>query len=335
VAVNHRNVRVLGRTDLQVSAVSAGCWAIAGGACWGEQDETAAVDALRTALDVGITFFDTAEAYGSGSSEELLGKALADRRDEIVIGSKADCQHAIRWDDLRAACEDSLRRLRTDRIDVYHLHWPNRDVPVDNVAANFERLKADGKIRHFAVSNFGPGDLGDLLNYGRCEANQVPYSLLWRAIEYDILPLCLEHQIAITCYSPLVQGLLTGKFRTPDEVPEMRARTRHFSCDRPKTRHHEPGCEDLTFATLAVIGEIAADAGLSMTELALGWLLEQRGVASVIVGLRNPDQARAAAAAMDQKLGSDTLVRLTAATDELKQVLGSNPDLWQSESRYR
>ena len=153
------NLRTLGRTDIRVSPVAMGCWAIVGDSTWGTQDETDAINALKAAHDCGINHFDTAEGYGAGYSEELVGKALRDVRDQIVIASKVSPNHAGTWDDLQKACDASLRYLQTDVIDVYYLHWPNRDVPTDEIIANFARLRDAGKIRAFAVSNFGKGDL--------------------------------------------------------------------------------------------------------------------------------------------------------------------------------
>lgn len=329
--------RLLGRTDLAVSTVAMGCWAIVGDATWGEQDERDSVAAVHAALDCGVNFLDTAEGYGAGYSEQILAKALKGRRDQVVIGSKASPNHAGTFAELAKACEESLRNLGTDYIDLYHLHWPNRNVPIGQILADFAKLKEQGKIRAFAVSNFGTGDLGELLEQGRCEVNQLPYSLLWRVIEQEIVPLCQANDISVTCYSPIMQGLLTGKFRSADEVPEGRARTRLFSKDRPQTRHAEPGAEAETFAALAEIGRIAADLGKPMSQVALAWLIHQPGVASVLVGARDAAQMAENAAAMHLSLDQETLARLDAATAPLKAKFGTNPDMWQSgeDTRYR
>lgn len=329
------NLRTLGRTDIRVSPVAMGCWAIVGDSTWGTQDETDAINALKAAHDCGINHFDTAEGYGAGYSEELVGKALRDVRDQIVIASKVSPNHAGTWDDLQKACDASLRYLQTDVIDVYYLHWPNRDVPTDEIIANFARLRDAGKIRAFAVSNFGKGDLTDLLTCGRPEVNQLPYNLLFRAIEDEILPVCRQHEISVNAYSPIAQGLLTGKFSSPDAVPEGRARTRHFASTRPQARHTEAGCEAETFAAISAVADIAAELGRPMAEVALAWLLQKPGIASVLVGIRNPEQARANAQAMQIELTPDTLARLAAATSQVKARLGPNPDMWQTNSRYR
>ncbi len=327
--------RRLGRSSVFVSPVAMGCWAIVGDATWGPQDERDAIAAIHAALDAGVTFFDTAEGYGAGYSERLLGKALRGRRGQAVIGSKVSPNHARTEADLVRSCEASLANLGVDCIDVYHVHWPVRDAPIADVLAGLGRLRDAGKIRVPAVSNFGRQDLSDLLAAGRCEVNQLPYNLLWRAIEYEIVPICLAHEISITCYCPIAQGLLTGKFRTAAEVPEGRARTRHFAGTRPQARHGEPGAEELTFSTLAAIRRIAGEAGLPMEQLALAWLLSRPGVASVLVGARNAPQMEANARAMHVRLDAATLAALGEATAPLKAHFGTNPDMWQSNSRYR
>ncbi|MCD6289730.1 MAG: aldo/keto reductase [Anaerolineae bacterium] len=326
--------RKLGRTDIDVSVIAMGCWAIAGGSTWGPQDKEDAIATIHAALDVGVNFFDTAEGYGDGYSEKLLGEALAGRRHEAVIATKVSSGHLSR-DQVQAACERSLRRLGTDYIDLYQIHWPSRTIPLDETMEALEQLQEQGKIRAIGVSNFGVQDLSECLSVGRCETDQLPYSLLWRAIEYEIKPKCEENGIGILCYSPLVQGLLTGKFASADDVPEGRARTRHFSKNRPLTRHGEEGCEEETFAAIERIRQISEEIGQPMARVALAWLLHQSGVVSVLAGARHPEQIRENARAADLKLSSDVLTALTEATEELKQKLGPNPDMWQSESRFR
>ncbi len=326
--------RRLGRSDLKVSAVSMGCWAIAGGSTWGPQDESEALGAIQGALDAGINFFDTAEGYGSGYSEELLGRALAGRRDEGVIATKVSRAH-LEPETVKESCEASLRRLKTDVIDLYIVHWPSREVPMEETWRTMEDLQKEGKVRVLGVSNFARGDLTELLEVGRPEANQLPYSLLWRAIEHEVVPVCVANDISITCYSPLAQGLLTGKFKTPDDVPVGRARTRLFSSDRPEARHGESGAEAETFAAIDRIRAVAGELGEPMGRVALAWLLAQPGVGSVIAGARSAAQARENAAAGDLTLSADVVKELSQATETLKEHFGTNPDMWESESRMR
>ena len=326
--------RRLGTSDLTVSVVAIGCWAFAGGSYWGGQDEAESVATIRAALDAGVNFFDTAEAYGDGVSESVLGRALAGRRHEVVIATKASPPHLSRAEIARA-CEGSLRRLNTDYIDLYQLHWPNPEIPINETMEALDKLKRQGKVRAIGVSNFGVWDLSDVLANGECQANQLPYSLLWRAIEYDITQQCIQHGVGILAYSPLAQGLLTGKFRTADEVPEGRARTRHFSKDRPFTRHSEDGREREVFTTIGSIHRICEKLQQPMTRVAVAWVLRQPGVVSVLAGARSPDQINQSVQAVDLELPSHVIDELNEATDDLKLKLGPNPDLWQCESRFR
>jgi len=326
--------RTLGKTDIKVSRICLGCWTFGGDRFWGPQEDFESIRTVHAAIDAGINFFDTAESYGEGRSEEVLGKALSGLREKVIIGTKVSPQHLSRKE-LIKSCEGSLRRLRTDYIDVYHIHFANPQIPIEETLSCMEYLKKQGKIRVIGVSNFGKKDLQGLLKYGRAEVNQLPYNLLWRAIEYEIIPVCTENDISITCYSPLAQGLLTGKFRSPDEVPDGRARTRHFSGKRPLARHGEEGAEEETFSTIDEIRKISEKEGISMSHLALCWLLSKKEVASVIVGARNPDQIRENAESIKIKLSQDLIEKIEGVTEKLKQKLGSNADMWESQTKSR
>jgi myo-inositol catabolism protein IolS len=305
-----------------------------GDATWGEQDERQSVATIHAALDAGVNFFDTAESYGAGYSEALLGRVLASRRHEVIIATKTSGGH-LASDALREACEGSLKRLRTDVIDLYQIHWPNHEIPIAETLGALDALKQQGKIRAAGVSNFGVRDLSDLLNAGSCETDQLPYSLLWRAIEFEIQPKCMDSEIGILCYCPLAQGLLTGKFASADDVPEGRARSRLFSDKRAQTRHHQPGCETELFAALGRIRSISEGVGRPMAHVALAWLLHQPGVTSVPAGARTPEQIAKNAEAAALKLPAEVVGALNAATEEIKRKMGTNADMWQSDSRFR
>ncbi len=329
-------LRKLGNSSLMVSPIGVGFWGIVGGDYWGAQDERDTISAAHAALDAGLNFFDTAEGYGNGYSEEMLGRALAGRRDEAIIATKVS-QKNLKPAAIRSACERSLKRLQTDVIDLYQAHWPNRQVPFADSMATLLDLQSEGKIRVIGVSNFGKLDMPDMLQWGRYEANQLPYSLLWRAIEFDIQPQCVEKAIGILPYSPLNQALLAGRYSHADEMPYQRTRTRHFRPDRRDSRHGTSGCEEETFAAVAAIREICADIGEEMAHVALAWLLHKPAVSSVLAGARNRRQVESNAHAGNLKLSDETMQRLDEATDELKQKLGPDPDMWGTgaDSRYR
>jgi myo-inositol catabolism protein IolS len=330
--------RKLGNTNMMVSPIAFGCWAIAGGFNWGRQDEQDSIEALKAAYDNGINFFDTAEAYGNGLSEQLLGKALSEKRDNIIIAGKVSPNH-FAPEKLTHSCEQSLKNLNTDRIDLYQLHWPAANsqtdaVSTEDIIAALEKLVKSGKIRSFGLSNYGKRNIEYALKQSNnITSNQLAYNLLFRAIEYEILPLCTKNNIAVLCYSSLMQGLLTGKFKNAADVPEDRARTRHYSQKRPSVRHSEQGCEELTFQTVEQIRKIAQETEIPMAHLSLAWLMQQKGVTAVIAGARNKQQAQSNAQAGKTILTQNVIDKLTAATKPLKQALGANADMWQSNSR--
>lgn len=323
----------LPHTDFEISRMIFGCWAIVGGFNWGHQEERDSLDAIKEAYDLGITCFDTAEAYGNGASENLLAKALKGERSNIIIASKVGPQD-FAPESVIKACERGLKNLKTDYIDLYQLHWPNPEIPLEDTLEALDKLKQSGKIRAYGVSNFGTESLEACKSLGySVSSNQMAYNLLFRAIEYNILPKCLEENIPVLCYSPIMQGLLTGKFITPESVPDDRARTRHFTKDRSQSRHQEEGCEDLTFKTIADIQEVALDLNISMGSLSLAWLLAQDGVGGVIVGGRNPAQVRKNMEVLTVNLTQQVIDKLNEVTQPLREVLGDNADLWQTISR--
>jgi aryl-alcohol dehydrogenase-like predicted oxidoreductase len=324
---------ILPHTDVEISRMIFGCWAIVGGFNWGHQEERDSLAAIKTAYDLGITCFDTAEAYGNGASENLLAKALKGERSNIIIASKVGPQD-FAPENVIKACERGLKNLQTDYIDLYQLHWPNPEIPLEDTLGALEKLKQSGKIRAYGVSNFGVKNLEACKSLGfSVSSNQMAYNLLFRAIEFSILPQCVEENIPILCYSPIMQGLLTGKFTTPESVPDDRARTRHFTKERSQSRHQEDGCEEITFNTIAAIQELALDLNVSMGSLSLAWLLAQEGVGGVIAGGRNSSQVKKNMEALQVNLTPEVIRQLNEITRPLKEVLGDNADLWQTESR--
>ena len=294
-----------------------------------------AIATIHAALEHGINFLDTAEGYGSGRSEEIVGKALVGRRDQAVLATKISPTHTAPAV-LRDYCEASLRRLQTDYIDHYIVHWPVTTHPVADSFKVLEDLKREGKIRSIGVSNFGVQQLGEAVATGvQLDGNQLCYSLLSRAIEFGILPLCRENGISVTAYMPLMQGLLTGKFRTIDDVPLFRMRTRHFSGDREMARHGTPGAEEETFAAINAVRDIAEELGVPMANVALAWVMARPGLVSAVGGARSPEQVARNVTAMEVTLSPEVIARLDAATDVLKDKLGPNADYWNTMENAR
>ena len=328
--------RLLGGSDLNVSVISFGAWQIGDPRYWGPESQADADATVGAALDAGVNLFDTAEWYGAGESERVLGRALGSRRKQVFIASKVSAEHCAPAD-LRVACEASLQRLGADVIDLYQVHWPFRHVPFEEAHEEMEKLRSEGKIRHIGVSNFGVRDLAEWMKSGACVSDQLGYSLLFRSIEYEIVPACLRYNVGVLAYMPLMQGLLAGRWKTVDEIPENRRRTRHFASARSGVMHTEEGCESLTFTALSQIRQIADRIGQPMANVALAWLIQQPAVTSVIVGGRNPAQLRANLAAAELQLDPGVIWELSDVTEPLKQHFGANADMWRSgaESRIR
>lgn len=327
----------LGTTDLEFSELGLGCWAFAGGPNWGRQEESDSVAAVRCALDVGINWFDTAEGYGGGLSEEVLGRALKGESREALVATKVSWPH-LKAADLIKSCESSLRRLQREVIDYYQVHWPNPEVPMGETVGALQELLEAGKIRAYGACNFGPVQLREYLAAGGTpSADQVAYNLLSRAIEFEIMPALKEAGMGLLCYSPLMQGLLTGKFSSLDAVPEDRQRTRHYSSISRDARHGEAGFEEDVGQCLAQLGEIAQSAGRPLAELALRWLLDRKpgAVTSVIVGARDARQMERNARAAGEPLSPELIDALDRASSDLKAAMGPNADLWESPGRIR
>jgi len=301
----------LGTTNIEVSAVCCGTMPMGPDNTYGyEPDDATSISAIQAALDTGIDFFETAETYGDGYAEHILGRALEGRRDEAVIATRLS-RRSIEDGDLVAACEASLRRLNSDYIDLCQMPGPGNAIPWEDAAAALAQLKQQGKIRAWGVSNLGGKDLRQALAAGEPQSNLVRYSLLWRAVEGEILPLCADEHLSIICYSPLAQGILTGKFASADEIPSSRRQAPY--CDE--------GLLDLSFGVVEELRRVSGDIGEPMADIALAWILAQQGVSSVVVGVRTPGQAVENARAGKLQLPAGVIARLREASEPLREAL--------------
>jgi aryl-alcohol dehydrogenase-like predicted oxidoreductase len=314
--------RQCGRSELRLPLLGMGCWAYGGGEYWGAQSQQDVDAVVRCAVERGCNFFDTAEAYNQGASESSLGIALRGiSRADVLIGTKVSPSH-VEPGKLVTHCEASLRRLQTDYIDLYMVHWPitahsirhftSENLPTPSVPDAFaalERLQQAGKIRFIGVSNFGAAKLAEALATGvEIVINELPYSLLARAIEIEILPFCQEQGIGVLGYMSLMQGVLADTYPTLADVPAWRRRTRHFDSRRtPQCRHGLPGAELETFAALQSIQTIAAKHGMTTQELALKWAFAGRGITSSLCGSRNLKQLRMNLKAASESLAGDII----------------------------
>lgn len=326
--------RRLGNSSLEVSVIAFGAWQIGDPTYWGPAPTTDYQQVLDAAIDAGINLFDTAEAYGAGESERALGAALGNKRDRVLIASKVlpdNCTPSR----LRHSCEESLLRLKTDYIDLYQIHWPPREAAFADVYAEMQRLQQEGKIREIGVSNFGVQDLSEWMKVGHCVSNQLGYNLVFRAIEDKIVPVCLNYHLGILVYMPVLQGILSDRWNSIDEIPPSRARTRHFSSDRPGVRHGDPGCEALLFQALGEIRTVARELNMPTASLALAWVIAQPGITTAIIGARDAAQLNNNVIAATIQLDSATRARLDEVTRPLKEFLGTNADMWLSGTQSR
>ncbi|NLW55108.1 MAG: aldo/keto reductase [Firmicutes bacterium] len=269
------NYAKLGQTGMEVSRITFGCWELGGG-MWEKAEDEVNIKLLQTAFDQGVNSFDTAEGYGDGHSEKIVGLALDGKRKECFLATKVSKAN-LRRDDLRRAVENSLKRLRTDYLDLYYVHWPNPEIPLQETMTEMNRLKEEGIIRAIGVSNFSLSLLQQAQDYARVDVIQPEYSLLQREIEDELLPYCREQSIAVMAYSPLTKGILTGAFHFGNaklKEDDFR-RTRRFFLPEHLEKEEE---------LLLLIKEIAEAKGVSLSQVALAWLLAQPGLTSAIVG---------------------------------------------------
>jgi aryl-alcohol dehydrogenase-like predicted oxidoreductase len=268
----------LGKTDMKVSKITFGCWEM-GGAQWVHTSDENNGRAINVALDNGVTAFDTAEGYGSGHSEEVLGKALVDKRDKCFIATKVAPEH-LRARDIRNSITASLKRLGTDYVDLYYIHWPNKDIPLEETMGEMSRLKKEGLIKAIGVSNFNVSLLRQALTIDRVEAVQNEWSLLQRDIEKELEAFCAEQHVSIMSYSSIAKGILTGAFHfggaklQEDDFrfPRRLFRPDHLEEEKP---------------LLNVMKEIAENKHILISQLAISWLLHKKNLCSAIVGTQS------------------------------------------------
>lgn len=324
--------RILGQSELEVSAITFGAWAI-GGWQWGGTDMKAAIDAIHAGLDEGMTTIDTAPVYGFGLSEEIVGEALKGKtRDKVQILTK----FGLRWDvnkgllhlkgkaeekfkdvykyasreSVIEECEQSLGRLHTDYIDLFQIHWPDPTTPIQETMEALSLLKQQGKIREAAVCNYSAEQMEEASQYINLTSNQVPYSMLLRDIEKEVVPYCIEHKKSILAYSPMQRGILTGKF-TPDH---------QFKGDdhRPGTKFYFPDNIRRINMLLDKIRPLAEAHQATLSQLVLRWTIDQPGITVALAGARNPQQAVQNAKAANIKLTGDELQQINDLLNELE-----------------
>jgi myo-inositol catabolism protein IolS len=316
-----QNMR-LGTTDISLSAIAMGMWQ-AGKEMWTGIDDNETRRAVRAAVDVGITCFDTAEAYGKGHSERILAAATSHIREKVVYMTKVFPNH-LQYDQVISACDRSLKNLKTDYIDLYQVHWPSgswgsRRVPIEETMRALNDLKTRGKIRAIGVSNFSRAQLEEAARFSRIDSLQLPYSLLWRHAETDAMPYCGANDITVLAYSPLAQGILTGKFGSQPSFAEGDHRSRN--------RLLEPEVYKRVQTVLEHLRPIAERYGITLGRLALAWVISHPGTCA-IAGARNAAQVTENASATKVSLTQEDLSALDAISRTVTESLDKNPVQW-------
>jgi aryl-alcohol dehydrogenase-like predicted oxidoreductase len=299
-----------------------GTWQ-AGKDMWVGIDDAQTTGAIRAAFEAGITTFDTAEVYGNGHSERVLGAAVSDFRDRVILATKVFANH-LKAEQVKEACHRSLKNLKTDVIDLYQIHWPagsfkTEEVPIAETMGALNQLKEEGKIRTIGVSNFSRHQLEAACQYGRIDSLQPPYSLFWRHVEDDAMPYCVDNDITILAYSPMAQGLLTGKFAEDHKFEEgdHRSRNRLFKSENFQRVQR----------ALSKLRPLAEEKRVSLGQLALAWIISHAGVCA-IAGARNTDQAVENAGAANISLSDDDLTRLDEIGRLVTDYLDDDPVMW-------
>lgn len=307
--------RQLGKSDLSITPIGFGSWAIGGSGyqfAWGAQDDNESIAAIQRALDLGINWIDTAAVYGLGHSEEIVARAIKGRSPRPYVFTKCsmvwDEQGRIsgnlKRDSLRRELEASLRRLQTDVIDLYQIHWPDPPTYIEEGIGALAEFQQEGKIRYIGVSNFNVEQMRQALSVAPFTSLQPPYSLVDRDIEKDILPFCAQQQIGVIVYSPMASGLLTGKM-TRERIAQL---------PEDDWRKHEPRFQEpqlsQTLELVERLREIGRRHGRSPAETAIAWTLRRPEVTAAIVGGRRPQQVEEIIGAADFRLREDEIAEL-------------------------
>lgn len=317
--------RQLGGSGLRVPVLSFGTATFGGGndffKAWGNTQQQEANEMVKLCLDAGVNFFDTANTYSKGISEEILGNALAGIRDEVIISTKATFPMGNGINDFGSSrfhllkqCEDSLRRLKTDRIDVYHMHGFDGNTPVEETLKTLDQLIQSGKVRYIACSNFSGWHLMKSLStserYGWSKyiAHQAYYSLYDREFEWELMPLGIDQKVGTIVWSPLSSGRLAGKYRRNQPLPEEN-RIQQGGGHGPSLN------EERLYNIVEVMDKIAEETGKTVAQIALNWLLQRPTVDNIIIGARNEEQLKQNLGAVDWNLTVEQVRKLDNASD--------------------
>jgi aryl-alcohol dehydrogenase-like predicted oxidoreductase len=300
----------LGNSDMELTPIGIGAWAMGGGNwqfSWGPQDDNASIAAIHAALDAGVNWIDTAAVYGLGHAETVVARALKGRSNKPYIFTKCErcwdenrqIVKCLKRDSIRRECEDSLRRLEVDVIDLYQIHWPEPEEDIEEGWATLAELQREGKVRWIGVSNFSAEQMERVRRIAPITSVQPPYSLITRKAEESIFPYALQHGIGVIVYSPMQNGLLSGAM--------TRERVKNFPPDdfRRRSPHFQEPNLTRNLALAAKLAEIGARHGRSAGEVAIAWTLRHPAVTGAIVGMRSAEQAKGVLGAMEFRLSDE------------------------------
>ena len=320
--------RQLGASGLQVPILSFGTGTFGGVSelfkAWGSTDVAEATKLIDICLDAGVNAFDTADIYSDGASEEILGKAIAGKRDKLLVSTKATFSFSKEPNSVGSsrhhlikACEDSLKRLNIDYIDIYHMHGFDALTPIEEVLSTLDTLVRSGKVRYIACSNFSGWHLmkslaiSERYGWARYVANQAYYSLIGREFEWELMPLQIDQKVGTLVWSPLGWGRLTGKIRRGAKLPtESRLH---------KTAEYGPPVPDeFVYKVVDALDEVAKETGKSVPEISLNWLMQRPTVSSIVIGARNEEQLRQNLKAATWNLTKEQVAKLDKASEQVK-----------------
>jgi methylglyoxal reductase len=314
--------RRLGKSDLNVTEIILGTWAI-GGTMWSDYDENNAKKAIEAAIDNGINTIDTAPAYGAGYAEKLIGSIITGKRDSVIIASKCglDIENGykknLKPDFIIYDLEQSLKRLGTDYIDLYQIHWPDSSVPVEDTMSALVKAKESGKIRHIGVCNLSGTELTEAMKYGNVISFQPNYSLLEREIESDQMKICLEHNVGIISYGSLGAGMLTGKYREHPAFKKGDARNFFY---RFFKKQYWPSVKSV----VEKVREIADRKGVRPGHVAIAWNLAKPGITAAIVGARSAEQVIDNLGGSGTVLTQEEISELDKVSENIYQIAPGN-----------
>jgi len=322
----------LGSSNVKITPISFGAWAI-GGWMWGGSDRKEAIRALEASLEIGITSIDTAAVYCFGLSEQIVGEVVSNKRDKVQIMTK----YGLRWDSTKGSfffptinnegspvkiyrnagkesiiheCEQSLKRLQTDYIDLYQIHWPDPTTAIEETMEAVERLMQQGKVLAAGVSNYSTDELKRAMSVIPVASNQVAYSMVNIEIEEDLVPYCLDNNVAILVYSPLQRGILSGKFNPDHKFAP--------GDSRPDSHYYNKGNIEKINDFLNEIRPIATGKNVSLAQIVLRWTLQRPGVTTVLAGIRNEEQLKENAGALSFVLNGEEMDYINVRLDQLE-----------------